>query len=108
MTLVATAAIGIACIAHEREQKSVVWVEMDGVTVPLPPKEHPRVFVRSEEIPALKVKMEHPDGKIILKQLKKAAVPRTPEEEAAEKDTSSSFKRASAISQILLHCIAIC
>ena len=86
MTLVATAAIGIACVAQEREQKSVVWVEMDGVTVPLPPKEHPRVFVRSEEIPALKVKMEHPDGKMILKQLKKAAVPRTPEEEAAEKD----------------------
>lgn len=86
MTALAVAVICIACGAQERDEKKVVWVEMDGVTVPLPPKEHPRVFVRSEEIPALKVRMEHPDGKKILKQLKKAAVPRTPEEDAAEKD----------------------
>ena len=74
------------CFAQERDVKNVVWVEMDGVTVPLPPKEHPRVFVRAEEIPALKLKMEHKAGKKILRQLKESSVPRTPEEEAAEKD----------------------
>ena len=74
------------CFAQERDVKNVVWVEMDGVTVPLPPKEHPRVFVRTEEIPTLKQKMEHKAGKKIIKQLKAASVPRTPEEEAAEKD----------------------
>ena len=78
--------VSTCCFAHERDMKKVVWVEMDGVTVPLPPKEHPRVFVRSEEIPALKAKMARPEGKAILKQLKKASVPRTPEEDAAEKD----------------------
>lgn len=78
--------VTMAAVAHERDEKKVVWVEMDGVTVPLPPKEHPRVFVRSEEIPALKQKMLHPDGKKILRQLTKASVPRTPEEEAGEKD----------------------
>ena len=72
--------------AQERDQKKVVWVEMDGVTVPLPPKEHPRVFVRAGEIQALKQKMQHPAGKKILRQLTKASVPRTPEEDAAEKD----------------------
>ena len=57
MTALAVAVICIACGAQERDEKKVVWVEMDGVTVPLPPKEHPRVFVRSEEIPALKVRI---------------------------------------------------
>ena len=78
--------LSIVVSGQERDQKKAVWVEMDGVSVPLPPKEHPRVFVRAEEIPALKAKMQHPAGKKILKKLKKASVPRTAEEEAAAKD----------------------
>lgn len=78
--------LSIVVSGQERDQKKAVWVEMDGVSVPLPPKEHPRVFVRAEEIPALKTKMQHPAGKKILKKLKKASVPRTAEEEAAAKD----------------------
>ena len=78
--------LSIVVSGQERDQKKAVWVEMDEVTVPLPPKEHPRVFVRAEEIPALKTKMQHPAGKKILKKLKKASVPRTAEEEAAAKD----------------------
>ena len=72
--------------AQERDQKKAVWVEMDGVSVPLPPKEHPRVFVRTEEIPALKAKMQTKDGKKILRKLAEASVPRTAQEDAAEKD----------------------
>ena len=78
--------LSIVVSGQERDQKKAVWVEMDGVSVPLPPKEHPRVFVRAEEIPALKAKMQHPAGKKILKKLKKASVPRTAEEEAKSKD----------------------
>lgn len=78
--------VSVAALAQERDQKKAVWVKMDGVSVPLPPKEHPRVFVRSEEIPALKVKMQTKAGKKILRKLSEAAVPRTPEEDAAEKD----------------------
>lgn len=84
--LAVTMIVSVAALAQERDQKKVVWVEMDGVSVPLPPKEHPRVFVRSEEIPALKVKMQTKAGKKILRKLSEAAVPRTPEEDAAEKD----------------------
>ena len=78
--------LSIVVSGQERDQKKAVWVEMDGVSVPLPPKEHPRVFVRAEEIPALRAKMQHPAGKKILKKLKKASVPRTAEEEANSKD----------------------
>lgn len=83
---VAAVAICMAASAQERDEKKVVWADMDGVTVPLPPKEHPRVFIRTEEIPALKVKMARPEGQAILKKLRKAAVPRTPEEEAKVTD----------------------
>ena len=78
--------VSMAAWAQERQGKTVVWAEVDGVTVPLPPKEHPRVFVRAEEIPALKERMAHAEGKKIISKLQKASVPRTPEEEAAEKD----------------------
>ena len=78
--------LSLAAMAQERHQTDVVWVEMDGVTVPLPPKEHPRVFVRSWEIPALKERMAHEAGRKIISKLKKASVPRTPQEDAAEKD----------------------
>lgn len=75
-----------AAFSQERKEKEVVWVERNGVSVPLPPTEHPRLFVREWEIPALKQKMQHPEGRKILKKLRKASVPRTPEEEAAAKD----------------------
>ncbi len=76
----------LTSVDQQRDQKKAVWVEMEGVTVPLPPKEHPRLFVRSAEIPALKVKMQTKEGKKILRKLTEASRPRTAEEEAAEKD----------------------
>ena len=86
LSLFAVALIAFSVSAQERDQKKVVWVDMDGVNVPLPPVEHPRLFVRSWEIPALKAKMEHVEGKKIIKKLTKASVPRTAEEEAEAKD----------------------
>ena len=56
--------ICVAVSAQERDDKKVVWADMDGVTVPLPPKEHPRVFIRAEEIPSLKEKMVRPEGNL--------------------------------------------
>ena len=70
----------------ERKEKEVVWTEMDGVRIPLPPKEHPRLYLREGDIPALNEKIKTPEGKAILKRLRKAAKPRTAEEEAKVKD----------------------
>lgn len=70
----------------ERQEKEAVWVQMDGVTVPLPPMEHPRLYIRSEEIPTLKEKIKTKQGQGIIKQLEKAAVPRTAAEEAKVTD----------------------
>lgn len=103
LTVLVTSAVS----AQERAPKEVVWTEMDGVDVPLPPLEHPRLFVRSWEIPALKEKMAHAEGKKILRKLTKAAVPRTPEEEAREKDRGFRYyaKMRGVTSQVQLQAL---
>ena len=59
----------------ERDAKTAVWTELDGVRIPIPPLEHPRLYVRTEDIPDLKQKMEHPMGKEILKKLARLPCP---------------------------------
>ena len=93
-TIITTLILAATCLAAvpthaqqiERQEKEVVWTQMGQVSVPLPPKEHPRLYVRSEEIPALKAKMATDQGRKILGQIRKAAVPRTPAEEAKVTD----------------------
>lgn len=70
----------------ERKEKEVVWANLDGTMVPLPPTEHPRVFLRRKDIPELMEKLNTPDGRSIIRRIEKAAIPRTPEEEAAVTD----------------------
>ena len=70
----------------ERKDNEVVWTETDGVTIPLPPKAHPRLYLRDANVPELREKMKTTEGKAILKKIKKAAKPRTAEEEAAVTD----------------------
>ena len=59
---------------------------MEGVTVPIPPQVHPRLYVRSADLPDLKKRMEHPHVKEVLATLNKLGKDRTPEEEAKVKD----------------------
>ena len=105
--LAAAVLISAVTFAQERKQNEVVWKEMNGVTVPLPPVEHPRLFVRSWEIPALKGKMEHAEGKNILTKHRKASVPRTAEEEAKEKDRGFRYyaKMRGVTSQVQLQAL---
>lgn len=105
--LAAAVLISAVTFAQERKQNDVVWKEINGVTVPLPPTEHPRLFVRSWEIPALKEKMEHAEGKKILRKLRKASVPRTAEEEAKEKDRGFRYyaKMRGVTSQVQLQAL---
>lgn len=54
---------------------------------PTPPAgEHPRLYLRASDIQDLKARMETPQGREILKKMRDNAVPRTAEEEAADKD----------------------
>ena len=62
----------------ERKDNEVVWTETDGVTIPLPPKAHPRLYLRDANVPELREKMKTPEGKAILKKSKKPPGPARP------------------------------
>lgn len=56
------------------------------VCLPDPPPEHPRLYVRKNEISDLKAKMLTKEGRKILSLMNKIGLDRTPDEEAAEQD----------------------
>ncbi|SHE82370.1 heparin/heparan-sulfate lyase [Mariniphaga anaerophila] len=36
------------------------WKSVNGVEIPIPPKEHPRLYIRAHQIPELKMRLENP------------------------------------------------
>ncbi|NDV82141.1 heparin/heparin-sulfate lyase HepB [Bacteroides sp. 51] len=77
-------------LANAQSQSDVQWQEMEGVLVPLPPQTHPRLYVRSSDLPDLKVRMNDPRIKEVLSTLRKLGQDRTPEEE--NKVTDHGFR----------------
>ena len=78
----------IFCLKSNAQQSrtEVTWEKMEDVTVPVPPQVHPRLYVRSADLPDLKKRMNHPHVKEVLATLTKLGKDRTPEEEAKVKD----------------------
>ena len=91
----------------QRDSVKVVWTEVDGVNIPLPPMEHPRLYVRTSDIPALREKMKSPQGRKILNKLREASLPRTEEEEASVKlkDFRYYFQMRGVTSQVQLQAL---
>lgn len=56
------------------------------ISLPDPPAVHPRLYIRENEIAALRAKMQTAQGKKILSAMEKIGRDRTPAEEASEKD----------------------
>lgn len=50
------------CLSAQELPKEVVWQEVEGVNVPVPPQTHPRLYVRSSDLPALKERMKTPQA----------------------------------------------
>lgn len=63
----------VFCLKSNAQQSrpEVTWENMEGVTVPIPPQVHPRLYVRSADLPDLKKRMEHPHVKEVLATLNK-------------------------------------
>ncbi len=75
----------ISC-AVSAENKIEGGTAATGVTLPVPPAGHPRLYVTPDDIEDVKSRMQSAEGRKILAKLEKAALPRTAAEEAAEKD----------------------
>ena len=104
-----TAAFLYASAAESVQRDSVkaVWTEVEGVNIPIPPMEHPRLYVRTSDIPALREKMKSPQGRKILNKLREASLPRTEEEEASVKlkDFRYYFQMRGVTSQVQLQAL---
>lgn len=86
-TLLITNLLLIFCLgANAQKRNEVTWEKIDDVTVPIPPQVHPRLYVRSADIPELKKRMDNPQVKKSIATLRKLGVDRTAEEEAKVKD----------------------
>lgn len=73
----------VACTGIKAQSTNeVTWVKMNEVTVPVPPKVHPRLYLRSSDIPELRERVKHPEIKKTLAKIKALGKDRTPEEEA--------------------------
>ena len=71
------------CLSAQELPKEVVWQEVEGVNVPIPPQTHPRLYVRSSDLPALKERLKTPQAQQTLSLMKELSKDRTPAEEAA-------------------------
>lgn len=54
------------------------------ITIPDPPKGHPRLYIRPDQVGEFRQRVARPEGQRIVNQLKKLGVDRTTEEEAQE------------------------
>lgn len=66
---------------------AVVLLTVPGLAgeYPTPPAEHPRLYIRANEIPELRTRMQRPEGQAIFAKMRAVAQPRTAAEE--ERDT---------------------
>lgn len=65
-----------------QEKNEVIWEKIDDVTIPVPPKVHPRLYLLSSDLPELRQRMNNSQIKKTLETMKKLGKDRTPEEEA--------------------------
>ena len=70
-------------LSSQELPKEVVWQKVEGVNVPIPPQTHPRLYVRSSDLPVLKERMKTPQAQQTLSLMKELGKDRTPDEEAA-------------------------
>ena len=72
--------------AQAKNEVEVQWSKIEDVVVPLPPQTHPRLFLRSADLPDLKERMKDPRVEKALATLRRLGKDRTPEEESKVKD----------------------
>ncbi len=62
------------------------WKEVDGVSIPIPPPEHPRLYLRASHIPDLQMRMSDPESEPVWAELERMAEEKLPAVEDSEKD----------------------
>ena len=63
----------VSLLAQSSPVRDAKWTEVEGVSVPVPPSEHPRLFLRAHDIQGLKRRMAHPVLKPVWEEMQAAA-----------------------------------
>lgn len=86
--VLACLSLGTVILSPVRAADKVEWKKVNGVEVPIPPTVHPRLYLRSSDIPELRERLKNPEIKKTIAKIQKLGVDRTPEEEAKAPDRS--------------------
>lgn len=86
--VLACLSLGTVMLSPVRAADKVEWKKVNGVEVPIPPSVHPRLYLRSSDIPELRERLKNPEIQKTIAKIQKLGVDRTPEEEAKAPDRS--------------------
>lgn len=86
--VLACLSLGTVMLSPVRAADKVEWKKVNGVEIPIPPTVHPRLYLRSSDIPELRERLKNPEIKKTIAKIQKLGVDRTPEEEAKAPDKS--------------------
>lgn len=86
--VLACLSLGTVMLSPVRAADKVEWKKVNGVEIPIPPTVHPRLYLRSSDIPELRERLKNPEIQKTIAKIKKLGVDRTPEEEAKAPDKS--------------------
>lgn len=88
IVVLACLSLGTVILSPLRAADKVEWKKVNGVEIPIPPTVHPRLYLRSSDIPELRERLKNPEIKKTIAKIQKLGVDRTPEEEAKAPDKS--------------------
>ena len=86
--VLACLSLGAVILSPVRAADKVEWKKVNGVEIPIPPTVHPRLYLRSSDIPELRERLKNSEIKKTIAKIQKLGVDRTPEEEAKAPDKS--------------------
>ncbi|MBT4140188.1 MAG: heparinase [Candidatus Latescibacteria bacterium] len=69
-----------------QQSSEVQWKEYNGVSIPIPPSEHPRLYVREQHIPELEKRFSDPVLKKVWRDLEEMSQDERSEDDGEEKD----------------------
>ncbi len=88
---------------YSQPKANVEWKTVDGVRMPLPPKNvHPRLYLRAEHVADLPLRMKDPTLKNVWNDLQKMQIDRRPDEAPAKKDWRYYFETKGLLTRVEL------
>ncbi len=78
--------MGLPLGSTAQTKTDIEWKEIGGISIPIPPPEHPRLYLRESNIPDLQKRMSDPVLKPVWQELERMAAENLPDIDDSEKD----------------------